>query len=122
MDGKEKEKGKVTQQEHIKDEIEHLNVCPDCRSDLARHTARGIAEKFRGLIEDAFRGIGIEDKKGFFQAEVCQLVSAFILSHSIKILQNNKLDEAVIRHMCGVSTEMSFEFAEKGRFTVIREH
>lgn len=98
--------------------------CKNCSPELAQRTAKKLADNLLIDMHQVLGELGFlsDDDEGIFQAQVCHLLSAFILCHSIKILQIKKIPERLIDEICDNAVEMAYEFAQKGKFREVKEH
>lgn len=105
--------------------MEHIVGCDECRALLAKTLVKELGEKVQTGADNLFEEWGVIDKQGFIQAECYSLLSSFLLSVSIKILEINKVPEKGIDAMCAETIDMAFQFSEIGDFkgpVIIKTH
>ena len=104
--------------------IHNRETCRTCIDDLAGRTAKRIADKMLIDMQVEFKSIveHVGDDDGLFQGQVCHLIAAFVLCHSIKILQMKKTPEKLIDAICKNCVEMAFQFAKDGKFREVKDH
>lgn len=99
-------------------------ACPECTAELAQKTAKKLAEHLTLHMEEVLSGMDdlVHADNDIFQGQVCHLLAAFILSHSIKILQIRKMPVAAIDEMCTNCIEMAHDFCKAGKFKKVEKH
>lgn len=99
-------------------------ICPNCSNELAQRTAKKLADNMLIDMQETLSSIGINkvDDDGMFQGQVCHLLAAFILCHSIKILEMRKMPQRIIDEICANCIEMAHGFARDGNFRKVEEH
>lgn len=101
--------------------MQHVKACSNCTEEMARRVAKKLADELQTIMASTLTELKIDDN-GMFQGQVYHLLSAFILSISIKILEMNKLPKFFISEMCSSNIDMAIEFAKHGRFFKAEEH
>jgi hypothetical protein len=99
-------------------------ICPGCSSELAQRTAKKLADNMLLDMQQTLTALDVDklDDDGMFQGQVCHLLSAFILCHSIKILKMRKIPDRLIEQICANAVEMAYDFARDGKFREVKEH
>jgi hypothetical protein len=88
---------------------------------LARQTAQKISDEVQISMKVALNEFNIEDS-GFFQGEVYQLISSFLLSVSIKILEMNNISPGNIETMLQDTMDLAKDFAKVGSIKRHKDH
>lgn len=99
-----------------------MSVCDKHDLSLkAVQAAKIIADEMQIIMVEVLKKFSVHDM-GMFQGQVCDCLSSFILSISIKILQMNKVPPATIVDICKNNTEMAFEYAKNSKISFHRDH
>jgi hypothetical protein len=88
---------------------------------LARKIALNIAQETMPIIIKAFSDVHV-DKFEAFQAHVFHLYSAYVLSHTIKLLNFGNIPEQLIEEVCQGTIGMAYEMAKEAKYNKIGEH
>ncbi len=85
-------------------------------------TATKLADIFIKALVQELTPLSIEEKAGLFQAQLCQTLAAFILSHTIKLMQSQKLSDEIIKKICEDCIYQAMDFAKELGYSQTETH
>lgn len=90
------------------------------RTLLAREAAKRIVDKLTPIIEQELFAFKLNDID-LFQGAVCQLLSAFMLCHCIKILEKSG-GSTMVPKMCEDTMRLAHDFSENCNYIEKEKH